>query len=78
MQIKVTCEKHNVSMEVVREWTSRGDIEVTVEPCSECIEEAAQQGVKSDECPECNGTGDTPAGDSTSTDCPACGGSGKC
>ena len=29
-------------------------------------------------CPECDGTGDNPDGDSVSTDCPACGGSGKC
>lgn len=43
MKINVTCEKHNVSMVVVREWSSRGDIEVTVEPCSECIEEAVQR-----------------------------------
>lgn len=47
MNINVTCEKHNVSMVVVREWTQRGNIEVTVEPCSECIEEAAQQSVQS-------------------------------
>jgi hypothetical protein len=43
MQINVICEKHNVSMVPVREWTSRGgDIEITVEPCPECIEEAIQ------------------------------------
>ena len=30
-----------------------------------------------DICPECDGTGDNPAGDSVSTDCPACGGTGK-
>lgn len=38
MNIKVTCEKHNVSMVVVREWSQHGDIEVTVKPCPECVE----------------------------------------
>ena len=49
MNINVTCEKHNVSMVVVREWAQSGNIEVTVEPCSECIEEAAKQSMQADE-----------------------------
>ena len=43
MNINVTCEKHNVAMKVIRQWSSRGDIEVTVEPCPECIEEENMQ-----------------------------------
>lgn len=76
MNINVTCEKHNVSMKVIREWTSRGDIEVTVEPCPDCIEEAAQQSVQADCCPVCNGSGlDITLGQFGT--CNTCGGTGN-
>lgn len=42
MNIHVSCDEHNVSMESVREYPSGSGIEVTVRVCPECIEEATK------------------------------------
>ena len=56
-------------------YSSCGNIDL----CEECLRKMLAQLTKRapDVCPECEGTGDNPAGDSVSTDCPACGGTGK-
>lgn len=47
IDIEVTCEECNDNLEIVREWASRGDIEVTVKPCK-CGSSNALSIVKTD------------------------------
>ena len=48
MDINISCEECDDDLEIVREFTQRGIVEITVKPCFYCLEKAAQQPVAHD------------------------------
>ncbi len=43
MDINVSCEKCKDELEIVKEYTERGSVEITVNPCVYCLDQATQQ-----------------------------------
>ena len=52
MNINVSCEVCNDDLEIVREWSERGDIEITVNPCEYCRHKSRPTHVAADVCPK--------------------------
>lgn len=63
MDINVSCEKCGDGLKVVRQWTDRGNIEITVMPCEYCLRQQQEpfpkctdSDAEAERCPKCGGT----------------------
>lgn len=66
--LQIECEKCGATLTIVREWPDGWKYRATVEPCSDCMEEAAQHsaqriGGTSATCQECGLSLDDPEHD---------------
>lgn len=56
MSIDVACEVCGDGLEIVREWTDRDGMHITVKPCDYCIEQAAKFVASGDDFPTLPGS----------------------